>query len=274
MKTIIAPTDFSEVSANSIEYAAEIAKLFNARLILFHAYHPPVVASEVPVIIPTLEEIEKDSVKLLKEIEVKLHQKFGPTLKIESVCQCGFAAKEIDHYALQNKADLIVMGMLGAGYLSEKIIGSVTTTVISGTECPVLAIDKNVKFKSIKKIMLAADFKQVKQSKLNPLKQFASFFKAHVYILNVVKELETIPSSEEALAGLHLEHSFEGIDHSFCIAQNVNLIDGINEFVKDKNMDLVVMIPRKHSLFASIFKERNTKQMAFHASVPLLTIHE
>jgi hypothetical protein len=33
-------------------------------------------------------------------------------------------------------------------------------------------------------------------------------------------------------------------------------------------------MPRKHSLLSSLFHESNTKKMAFHTHIPVLTLHD
>ncbi|MBK7818144.1 MAG: universal stress protein [Sphingobacteriaceae bacterium] len=48
MKTILVPTDFSRVSNNAIDYAAELAVFSKSKLILFNSYHIPVAVTEVP----------------------------------------------------------------------------------------------------------------------------------------------------------------------------------------------------------------------------------
>ena len=52
------------------------------------------------------------------------------------------------------------------------------------------------------------------------------------------------------------------------------MVAGINQFVADNKIDMIVFIPKKHSFFNSIFHESNTKRMAFHSTIPLLALHE
>lgn len=275
MKTILVPTDFSKAAANAIGYAVEIAKLTKAKIILFHTYRVPVVTAEMPVIIPNLTELEKDCMEELRKIERKLHLSHGKKLDIDRVVKCGFAVDEIDLYATKHKVDLIVMGMQGAGYLTEKFIGSVTTSLIQKANCPVLVIGENVKFKSIKKIVLACDYNETENKEiLERLKEFAHLFKSHVYVLHVVPELELVAPVPDVVSDyIKLEHTLADTDHSFHYLPNNEVVDGINKFVTDSKMDMVVMIPRKHSILKNIFIEPNTKKMAFHSKVPLLALH-
>lgn len=276
MKTILVPTDFSETSHNAIEYAVEIAKLTKAKIILFNVFHIPYVTTEVPVMVITpINEIENECLKKLKKMQKSIYLKYGDNLNVEYECKCGFVLEEINQYTKENKIDLIVIGMQGAGYLSEKIIGSITTSLMNNAKCPVLAIDKKVKFRSIKRIVLAYDYSETKEkSVFEPLKELVKVFKSHVSVLNIVRELEELVTVTKAVAGIKLKRSLENIGHTFHYSKNEDVVDGINEFVTEQDMDLVVMIPHRHSTFKNLFHEPQTQKMAFHTSVPLLALHD
>jgi nucleotide-binding universal stress UspA family protein len=274
MKTLLVPTDFSEISSNAIDYAVELSKITHAKIILFHAYHVPVVATEALVAVPDLAQIEKFAVDNLKRIESMIRIKQGHPVAIECVCKCGFAVEEINLFVKEHKTDLIVMGMHGAGYLTEKLIGSVTTSLIRESLCPVLAIDQHVKFKIPKRIVLACDYKHIHKSLLWPLKEMATLFNAHIYILNVAKESSEGMDLETAVEGLKLDTAFKQIDHSFHSVTNDEVVNGINDYVSKMHMDMVVMIPRQRSFFENLFSGSQTKRMAFHTHVPLLALHE
>lgn len=276
MKTLLVPTDFSETSNNAIDYAVEIARATHAKLILFHVYHVPVITTEAVVAIPEFKELEQYALDNLKRTERTIQIKHGSTVVTECICKCGFPVEEIKGFTKEHKIDLIVMGMKGAGRLAEKLIGSVTTSMIQESTCAVMVIDEHVRFKSPKKIVLACDYlKTENKSILKPLKQLADLFNAHVYILNVVTHSESSPNVIKTVPNHDkLENSLDGIEYSFHYLQSEDVIRGINTFVEERKMDMVVMLPRKHSAFKTIFSEPNTKQMAFHSKVPLLTLQE
>ena len=274
MKTILVPTDFSSISNNATNYAVELAKFTKAKIILFHAFYVPIVTTDV-IVVPPMDEIEESNMSVLKNIEKKLHKKYGKNIEIETKCKYGFPIDEINQAIKQYKADLVVMGMHGAGKFSEKFIGSTTTSLIRKSTCPILAIERHVRFKPIKKIAFACDYRAIhKTSILDPLKEIVRLFKSHVNVVNIVPKEEKMPSLDKAVSGVKLEHALEDINHTYYFAQNEDVVNGINDFVAQKKMDMVVMIPRKHSLLNSIFNEPETKRIAFHTKVPLLAIHE
>ncbi len=276
MKAILVPTDFSKVARNAIDYAVEIAKLAKAKIILFNVYHVPITTAEASVAMPTWGDIEKDCMGSLKKISRSLHRKYGKEIEIECICQMGYAVEEIiKQYTSQQDIDLIVMGMNGAGYLRERLIGSNATALISKSECPILVISEKSEFKKVKKIVLAFDNKKVSDKSIfDLLKVFAKLFKAEVYVLNVFSEAKQKPTPQKAFKDTGIENNLNEIKHSIHFIENKDLIEGINDFITDIKADMVVFIPRKHKFLDSILHEGNTKRMAFHTSIPLLALHE
>lgn len=272
---LLAPTDFSRAARNAITYASEMAKRMKAKLILFHVYLPPVPVSEVPIIIPLPAESETYILRKLKRIKSTLLSKRGnKNLEIEIACTCGVPVDEIYLYGLNQKVDLIVMGMQGNGFLKEKLMGSTTTSLIQKCEVPVLSVDKKLSFKSPKKIVFANDNKSaVSEQTLHTLSQFCSVFKSHIYILNVVTSSASLPGIS-LIHDRDLSRGFRNFDHSIHQIISATIQQGLNEFIEAKQMDMVVMIPHQHSLMERVMAGRQTKEMAFHSTIPLLTLHE
>ncbi len=275
MKTILVATDFSAISKNAIEYAVGLAKLTGAKIILFHSFHVPVVTTDVIVIAPALDELENNASEHLLTLKKDIEIKEGNSVVIECVAKMGFAVDEINDYTKENKIDLVVLGMHGAGFLTEKLIGSITTALLHNSNCPVLAVDQSAKFVIPKKIAFACDYMETDNKKiLQPLKELATLFKSHIYVINVFNESNRVPKIQEAVHDfIKLEDLLSDVDHSLHYIKEKDVVAGINTFVTERKMDITVMIPRKHSILQNIFKEPNTKKMAFHTKLPLLALH-
>jgi nucleotide-binding universal stress UspA family protein len=48
---------------------------------------------------------------------------------------------------------------------------------------------------------------------------------------------------------------------------------GIEDFLNEKNVEMLAMIPRKHTLIEKLFRRSITEKIAQHCNVPLLAIH-
>src|ERR1700757_1772071 len=134
MKTILAPTDFSEASNNSIHYAVELAKYFNANLVLVNASPIPTGSYEstAPIeIITALHQGSKDGlVNCKKQIQEK-----NANIRIDCYSEMGDPYDVIVNASKEYHADLIVIGIVGgAGKIKEHIIGSTAVKVAQNSD--------------------------------------------------------------------------------------------------------------------------------------------
>jgi len=138
-KIIVASTDFSELSRHAVEYAADLAAVLGAKLVLVHVYQmPPMllpgasgVVAELAVRIP--REAEEMLVAQAKRLE-------RPSLEVRSVLKEGDPRDGILHVAEAEHADLLVMGTHGRRGLSRALIGSVAEAALRTAPCPVLTV--------------------------------------------------------------------------------------------------------------------------------------
>jgi len=147
MKTILAAIDFSAASHNAAIYATELAKAFNARLIIFHAYLPiPVPLTEALVAVvpddpePFIAQRLNDEIEELDpECLVEMDAKF---LK-------GRASEAIKAVALRYKADLVVVGMKKEHHDVRRLFGSTVTALIGKTTVPLLVVPEEARFQLV-----------------------------------------------------------------------------------------------------------------------------
>ncbi len=190
MKTILVPTDYSDTANNALQYAVGLAEFCHANIILLHAYQIPVPTGEVPVMMISPQDLDKDNAMRIHKLERELVSQTSGSLKFESVVRAGFASDEIIDTAKEKNADLIVMGVTGGNKLEEILMGSSTISVIRHAKTPVLVIPKDARFKKIQKIVLAYDYHdEMKEDVMKKLKEFVQLFKAKVLVLNVVSPI-------------------------------------------------------------------------------------
>ncbi len=273
MKKILVPTDFSEASESALDYAAEIARLTTAKIILLHVYTIPVLLTDPVLSIPPFEGLEEDYIKLMEQKSLRIRSQKGNNTEVACMYREGDIEAEIARVAEQEGVDLIVMGIRQKDFLTEKIIGSITTSLLTKASCPVLAIPKELKFSKVKRIVFASDFLKTDSEILESLKEFVQLFHAELYVLNIVQSVLNVADAEEAVNAMDIHHELKDVRHFFHDVHADDIIDGINKFIREYEIDMVVMIPRKHSRFVNFFREPRTKKLAFHASVPLLALH-
>ena len=145
IKKIIVAVDFSDASFNAANYAAAMSNVFDAELVLVHAFMNPMAIDQMSAELSG--QTDKEIADVLREfmnqnVEI-LQKKF--TVKIDSIVKEGPASGILQKCVLQMQADLVVMGMKGKGK-SNSLFGSTTLTHIRKSKVPVLVIPENAEF--------------------------------------------------------------------------------------------------------------------------------
>jgi len=137
LKRILVAVDGSEHSLRAAEYAANLAKLIGAEIILTHCHKLyPVLVGE-PHFQKAIDKINKDAQQLIEPYVELLKERGVPyTDRILD----GSPAKMLCDVARIEKVDMIIMGSRGLNDLEGLLLGSVTHRVLKTAPCPVLVI--------------------------------------------------------------------------------------------------------------------------------------
>lgn len=247
------------------------AQLVQGKIVLLHAYYVPVVAADAAIIAVSPVEIREAAENNLLAMKASLQEKHGIDVPIDCYCAEGFAIEEINRYTDEHPVDLIVMGMQGAGFLAEKLIGSIATVALRRCKRPVMVINVGVKFSPIRRIALAWDYQPIKHVALEALRTIATAFDAHVYVLHVKRETR---GQEEPACALGFNYSLQSVRHSFQVIEDEDVTEGLRNAISREEIDLLVTVPRAHSFFDRLFHETQSKKIAFRAQVPVLALHD
>ncbi|RMG80305.1 MAG: universal stress protein [Bacteroidetes bacterium] len=269
MKKILFPTDFSPAAQNAFEYAMKLAADLDAKVDLLSVYSLPFAdsGSIPPEYINTmLEEKEKNVRKKLEDFTQGFHNgNLGELITKYGI----FVYQDVIDLAREGNYDLIVMGTKGERSAFEKILGSVTTHTMMNAPCPVLAVPKSSRYKTIENIAYATDFVPKDQAAVQQLAKFAERLGAKIHFVHV----ETDPDLGRLEDYVEIEkYPFEFSD--FTLLNEHSVVEGMDEFIDRKKIDVLALFIPKRSLWERLFHRSFTKQMTFHAKTPLLVFHE
>lgn len=137
---ILYPTDFSDPSACALHYAVEMAKKFDAELVMLHVLldESQMVSFYLPQL--TVKNLSKD---MEDGAKAKMEEFISETNALDGVEYStamvkGIADEEIIKYANENSVDMIVLGTHGRTGLEHVIFGSTAEKVVRSASCPVL----------------------------------------------------------------------------------------------------------------------------------------
>jgi nucleotide-binding universal stress UspA family protein len=276
-KTILFPTDFSESAHNAMRYGLQLYKGRGYKYILLNTVEPATASSSAGMIVNMSEIMAKDSLEGLKKdkqwIE-GLPEANG--CEIETVQMFGEFVSCLRHIIRDKKVDMVVMGTTGASGLKEFFVGSNAAAVIQDISIPTLTVPFNADFDGIKRIVYATDLKPFKGLEfLRFLKDIVNRREADLSILHVVKSSSKITEGDKNVAKDQLGEYFSDIDVDFASVEAEDTVEGIQGFMRsNKDVDLLTMVPRKKNFFEKIFSKSVAKKVAYHSSIPMLTLQQ
>ncbi|MEZ5286460.1 MAG: universal stress protein [Vicinamibacterales bacterium] len=144
IRRILCPVDFSDASTTAVDRAAPLARLWNARLTVLHAYasvaRPPTLpvpdaGGALPPDADTIDRLADQAASVVAA---------DAGIRVEVSVVPGEPVGAILELARTLPADLIAMGTHGAGGFRHLILGSVTEKVLRQAPCPVLTVPPGV----------------------------------------------------------------------------------------------------------------------------------
>ena len=138
---ILVPVDFSDCSIAGLQYAALLAKRFEAKLRLFHAVYPYREAFQIDRTGGDLRPLLQSACETAEEqIEQLRRLKFMNGIACETEVRVGPAIEEICSASAHPGIDLLVTSTHGRTGWKRAVIGSVAEHVIRYAGSPVLVI--------------------------------------------------------------------------------------------------------------------------------------
>ena len=138
-RRILVATDFAESAERALACAVQLARQHGAELILLHVYmdlpaYPEITAGQVEAIYEEQRRWIEDA------LERRARAARGEGLLARTRLRTGPAASTIAATAMEERADLLVVGTHGRSGLDRLIVGSVAERVVRLAPCPVLVV--------------------------------------------------------------------------------------------------------------------------------------
>ena len=291
LRTVLCPTDFSDVSARAETYAAALARHYDASLHLLHVDPPmPVMApyGEIPVDARMFEEQrEVAEAELVKAGE----RARAGGLTVETTMKGGHPAREILALADRAQADMLVIGTHGRGGVEHLLLGSVAEKIMRKAACPVLVVPPGAPGDSdalFSRILCPIDGSAASAHALTYALSLAQETDGHVTLLYVV---EPVPAAGEFGALDVEEYRRAGEEHARQVLRDAVPDDvrtwcrldervatgkpseRILDAATTERADVIVMGVRGHGAIDLLAFGSTTNEVIRRAGCPVLAVH-
>lgn len=275
--TIMMPTDFGASAKNATRYALAFthqqAAALDLEYVLLHIYELSTGMAGEGV---ALASVNEDYAHAERELEAELDwiKATYPQLKVRSLLVSGNIHDELVSLVDTGKEVMVFMGAAGRydDLLSwdNEIINS-----LRHLKAPVLLVPQHVTFKPLQNVGYACNYKNITTGMpfadiLETVKFAPGAQLKVVYVDTPVLDDHIEEEKGEAL----IREALAPASPSYYRIQDSHVIEAIAQFVEDEKIDLMIMVPRRHGIWNSLFSRSNTKGLARLNKLPILALRE
>ncbi len=274
MKNILLPTDFSENSVNAIKYALRFFEKRNCNFYLLHTFTPASYHSGKAFQNFTSMELvhatRDAAAEKIKALIADLKSEFkNQKHHLKWVVDFNLLIGKIRSMVKEKNIDLIIMGTQGANGAKEIFLGTHTMYTIKKVNCPVLAVPSGYHYKKPEEILFATDYNILRPQDLRFLEYYIGLHSARLHILNVYTETLDEKQREHRK---QLSEFLKDRKPVFHLTEGDDIPEAVEAFQKENNIDLMMMVHKKHSFFENILFKPVINQLVYHTNVPFMVM--
>lgn len=276
MQHILVPTDFSNNAYSALFYATQLQKGNPCTFHLLNVYNAftPLKASVSGK--PTVDQLAQESVEGLESTFHRIRlDDADQDHTFELLSEHGDLVTLVSALVKELGIDLVVIGNKGRSELEAILFGSNALNLIGKVKwCPVLTVPKEVDFKPSRDIAFVTDYgRPYDAGLLQPLLFMAERYNSKIRVMHI-NETRALSRSQEINQGILLEYlkPYKCTEHWMPLYKSKAA--SINDFLKELEIDMLVMVNYQHSFFEKLTHEPVIKRMAYNPDIPLLIIPE
>jgi nucleotide-binding universal stress UspA family protein len=283
MKRLLIPTDFSEISKNSIKYGFQLAAKLNLNIQLVHVlelYKFAAGTSEaelISTILPAENIIEMESLamesfkKMLEELKGTLPDEVKYDFKVVS----GHLVNEMIVESALDETDLMILAVADSQDLITRFTHSTISAIINDAACPVMVVPSVYSFRHVNKVVLATDFNKADLEMFSRFLALFAQFNPQIEVLHISPKAIDF-KTELKFAGFKqlIAEKITYPNVSFKLLNHKNVVQGTIETLKSDNADLLLMLKEHENFFKSLFETSKTDKIAHFLKVPMISYHE
>lgn len=231
--------------------------------------------------------------KIIHQAEAQLREVIAECshhedVDVEITIEADSPSSAIPERAKQLKADLLIVGAHGSGFIQRVLIGSTATRLLRKAHCPVLVV-KQLAHRTYRRVLVAVDFSEISRSNIALVQKIAPdahLILAHAYEVPFEGKMQMAGVSEDTIMGYREEAKVHAVSQLNTLANQCNLIEEqytavvshgqaarhILQLEQKYSCDLVVMGKHGTSVTAELLLGSVTKRVLADSSSDVLVV--
>lgn len=284
---VLIPFDFSDPVNKTIDFGFSFASKINAEVVLMYVYFSPAFTisahndintysiSDSELLRRIVNTAKADVENMTNLIKARIENGELPDIVYRFELREGVPEDQILDYCKKNEPALVVMGTHGKK-LSSELIGSVTAEVMESSKVPVFAIPNTSPLPTIDKINRIAFLTNFDQKDLIAIDKTIELFKSESLEIYFIHASEKNESWDEVILGgikAYFSSHYPGLITHYALIGSPDNPDIIDDYLKQRNIDLLALNSRRRRLFSRIFNPGLAYKIVLNSDTPMFVTH-
>lgn len=282
-KRILVAVDFSDYSIKACRAAFLVARQINAKVKILHVYRV-----HFPITFPFADSPENDKEDVLSvarrrmldfcyEIDKRIAEKDFPSVNYSYSLREGIVEEEIENFIDEYKPFILVLGRKGLSNNKRNIMGNVTADIIEMTNVPVMVVPENSKFKDVADIKHIAFLTNFQKRDLESFDHLVDILRPYpdmkvtlLHVNVISKKGEKWKESELSEMQKYFNIKYPELNIGYKLIDSPDMIETINNFIKEESVNIVSLNTRRRNLFGRIFLPSISRKVLSESDVTLV----
>lgn len=282
MKTVLIPVDFTATSDNAVSYAAEWCKMYGyKRIILLKTLYDSMLNSLIPAAQyanESREYLEHEREEATEKLQAMYMDKIllaDPHIKVQIIVSEIPLLRCLLEVVGKEQPDLIIVGSDSYSYSSDSFIAGNVIGIARISPVRVLIVPAEYHYQPVKQVLVPCDFNTVGfLTKIEQYQAATPLWKNKKLMVLYVDPKERYRYKNEQFRNAEkaLHQYLQNFQYEVHFSNNKNIIEGILDFSKKNDVQLIVALPGKHSFLFMLTHKSISEAIYRNAQEPVLIL--
>lgn len=221
-----------------------------------------------------LNKIRADEKEHLNILCKNLDEKTGTAIKIQTAITELPLLRSIVHMAKSEQPAMILLSIDNINYTNESLISGMVISIAKVSPVRVLLVPDHYIYQPVQKALVPCNFSEIQTlNKLNHLRTSPQWQHVELLVLNVdSKKTYQNPDEKFANAENTLHDYLKDFNHQIYYVDDHNVIEGILNFEKINEVQLIISLPGEYSFLYSLTHKNISEALYLNAKLPVMIL--